>query len=328
MKKAIVLGATGGTGAPIVEELLKRGIETTAFGRSHQKLKQLAMDLANPKHLSLKVGDVLNPKDLISACEGHEVIFSCANVPYNDMHTKLIPMGEAVMEAANQLGAKIVVVDGIYPYGRKTTNQATEDHPKNPHTKKGKIRLQYEQMVFSPRWNKANKMIVRLPDYYGPSANQASYLGSTLEGISAGKPSVFIGTMKVAREFVYLPDAAIMIVELAIREDAYEQNWHIPASGVISGRDFVKIAQRAAGTSKPVIPLGKMGLSFLGLFSPVMKEVVEMLYLTEEPFVLSGEKYKRLVGPIPATPYEIGIKATINTLMKRNEVKEEISRRG
>lgn len=325
MKKAIVLGATGGTGTPIVDELLKRGIETTAFGRSYQKLNQLAEELGNPKHLSLKVGDVFNTKELIAACKGYDVIFNCANVPYNDMHTKLIPMGEAVMEAANELGAKIVVVDGIYPYGRKTVDHATEDHPKNPHTKKGKIRLQYEQMVFGPRWNKARKLIVRLPDYYGPSANQASYLGSTLDGIAAGKPAVFIGTMKVAREFVYLPDAAIMIVELAMREGAYEQNWHIPASGVISGRDFVAIAQRAAGTSKPVIPLGKMGLSLIGLFAPVMKEVVEMLYLTEEPFVISGEKYERLIGPIPATPYVIGITATIKTLMKRNEVKKTIA---
>ncbi|MOA44425.1 hypothetical protein D3C78_1667050 [compost metagenome] len=89
-----------------------------------------------------------------------------------------------------------------------------------------------------------------------------------------------------------------MIVELAMREEAYEQNWHIPSAGVISGRDFTAIAQRAAGTSSPVIPLGKWSLSLLGLFVPVMKEVVEMLYLTEEPFILSGQKYERLVGPI------------------------------
>lgn len=30
-------------------------------------------------------------------------------------------------------------------------------------------------------------MIVRLPDYYGPTANEASYLGSTLESIARGK---------------------------------------------------------------------------------------------------------------------------------------------
>ncbi|GJM70023.1 hypothetical protein HMSSN036_22390 [Paenibacillus macerans] len=41
-----------------------------------------------------------------------------------------------------------------------------------------------------------------------------------------------------------------------------------------------------------MIPLGKIGLSLLGMSVPVMKEVVEMLYLTVEPVVLSGDKYK------------------------------------
>ncbi|MNI14457.1 hypothetical protein D3C73_677190 [compost metagenome] len=55
----------------------------------------------------------------------------------------------------------------------------------------------------------------------------------------------------------------------------------------------------------------------IGLFVPVMKEVVEMLYLTEEPFVLSGEKYERLIGPIPATSFQDGISATIHALQAR-----------
>ncbi|MFX3631585.1 MAG: hypothetical protein ACE3L7_01400 [Candidatus Pristimantibacillus sp.] len=42
MNKAIVAGATGGTGASITEDLVKRGIHTIAFGRSRQKLEQLA----------------------------------------------------------------------------------------------------------------------------------------------------------------------------------------------------------------------------------------------------------------------------------------------
>ena len=39
MKKAIVIGATGGTGAAIVEELVKRDIDVIAFGRSRSKLE-------------------------------------------------------------------------------------------------------------------------------------------------------------------------------------------------------------------------------------------------------------------------------------------------
>ncbi|MNO78607.1 hypothetical protein D3C76_697550 [compost metagenome] len=85
----------------------------------------------------------------------------------------------------------------------------------------------------------------------------------------------------------------------------------------ISGRDIVRIAQAAQGSRKPVISVGKIGLSLLGTFIPVMKEIVEMLYLTQEPVVLSGGKYERIVGPIPTTPFEQGITETVLALISR-----------
>ncbi|TDF88564.1 NAD-dependent epimerase/dehydratase family protein [Paenibacillus piri] len=315
MKKAIVLGATGGVGNPLTAELVKRGIETVAFGRSAGKLESLAQQLGHPSTLRLETGDAFNPEQIVKAAGEADVIFHSANIPYHEMEARLLPLGEAVMEAAERLGAKAVIVDGIYPYGRRTTDKATEDHPKQPHTRKGKVRLAYEELVFSPRWRRAEPLIVRLPDYYGPSA-QASYLSVTMEAIAAGKPTAFIGNMTIPREYVYLPDAARMIVEIAMRDDAYRQNWHIPGPGVISGREIVRIAQQASGKRKPVIPLGRTGISLIGLFNPVMKEVVEMLYLTEEPFILSGEKAERLIGPIAWTPHEQAIAETIRGLMR------------
>ncbi|GCL74857.1 epimerase [Paenibacillus naphthalenovorans] len=318
MEKAIVVGATGGTGASVTEELVKRGIRTVAFGRSRGKLEQLKTRLGQPENLNIAVGDAFRPNDIVSASEGMDVLFHCANVPYHEMASKLIPLGESVMEAADRLGLKVVAIDGIYPYGRRQMARATEEHPKQPHTRKGKTRLAYEKMLFSDRWNRARVMIVRLPDYYGPTANEASYLGSTLEAIAAGSMAFFIGNMRVPREFIYLPDAAFMIAELAGRDDAYGENWHIPGAGLISGKEIVRIARQASGSSKPVIPLGRGGLSLLGMGVPVLKEVVEMLYLTEEPLVLSGDKYERLIGPVRATSFEEGISATVRALQRRN----------
>ncbi|MFD2700974.1 NAD-dependent epimerase/dehydratase family protein [Paenibacillus shunpengii] len=317
MKKAIVIGATGGTGAVIVSELVKRGVPTIAFGRSNTKLKEIAIRHGNPAHLSLAVGDACRPDEIVAAVQDADVLFHCANVPYNEMASKLTPLGESIMEAADRLSMKVVVVDGIYPYGRRQMDFVTEEHPKQPHTKKGKVRLAFEQMVFSSRWKKARPMIVRLPDYYGPTANQASYLGGTLEAIANVKMSFFIGNMRTPREYVYLPDAAHMIVELARNEHAYGENWNIPGSDIITGHEIVRIAQQASGTKNPVIALGRIGLSLLGLFVPVMKEVVEMLYLTEEPLRLSGEKYKRRIGSFSSTKPEIGITATIRELQNK-----------
>ncbi|MFP3388531.1 SDR family NAD(P)-dependent oxidoreductase [Brevibacillus sp. SIMBA_040] len=321
MEKAIVVGATGGTGAAITEELVKRGIHTVAFGRSIQKLEQLKASLGNPSNLTVATGDALRSNDIVMAAQGTDVLFHCANVPYHEMATKLIPLGESVMEAADQLGVKVVAVDGIYPYGKRQMDRVTEEHPKQPHTKKGKVRFAFENMLFDGRWSRTKVMIVRLPDYYGPTANEASYLGSTLEAIAAGRMAFFIGTMRVPREYVYLPDAAFMIAELASKEDTWGENWNIPGAGLISGKDIVRIAREASRNAKPVLSLGRVGLSLLGLAVPVMKEVVEMLYLTEEPLILSRAKYEERIGPVRATSFEEGITNTIRTLQRTNQRK-------
>ena len=49
-----------------------------------------------------------------------------------------------------------------------------------------------------------------------------------------------------------------------------------------------------------------------------MREVVEMFYLNEEPVVLDGEKYERMIGPVPRTSYREGLRQTIE-YMQANE---------
>ena len=124
-------------------------------------------------HLTIAIGDAFQSKDVEAASKGADVLFHCANVPYHEMRERLLPLGEAIMQAADRLGLKVVAVDGIYPYGRKQADLVTGDHPKEPHTRKGRTRLRFGQMMFDSRWKNAQPLIVRLPDYYGPTANQA-----------------------------------------------------------------------------------------------------------------------------------------------------------
>jgi uncharacterized protein YbjT (DUF2867 family) len=119
MKKALVLGATGGSGQAILTELLARGVESVAFGRSPAKLRKLAEQLGNPSNLHLAEGDVNLSESIMAAAKDVDVIFQCANVTYQEMATKLLPFGESFMKAAHELGKKIVIVDGIYVYGRQ-----------------------------------------------------------------------------------------------------------------------------------------------------------------------------------------------------------------
>ncbi|MET1180480.1 SDR family NAD(P)-dependent oxidoreductase [Peribacillus simplex] len=313
MKKAIVLGATGGSGQVIVSELLSRGTEVIAFGRSRSKLERLMKEHDHSQQLSYRIGDIFDYKTIVEAAEDAEVIFQCANVPYQEMALKLLLLGESVMKATDILGKKIVIVDGIYIYGHQVA-KGDENHPKQPHTKKGQIRLEFEKLIFSQKWKNARALIVRLPDYYG-ATSQNSYLQPTLNGLAANKTTVFIGDLKTPREYVYLPDAAKMIVEIAEKDNSYGENWNIPGPGLISGNEIIQIARQVTGQKKMVLPLTKNIIQILGLFNPFMKEVVEIMYLTKEGFILDGEKYENRIGPIPKTPYKEGMEETMRTLM-------------
>jgi hypothetical protein len=45
---------------------------------------------------------------------------------------------------------------------------------------------------------------------------------------------------------------------------------------------------------------------------PVLKELVEMLYLKREKLILNGEKFASMIGPLPATDYQSGIRKTMS----------------
>lgn len=318
MKKAVVLGATGGTGQVIVAELLSRDVEVIAFGRSKEKLEALMKEHDNHAKLTYKLGNIFDYKTIVEAAKDVDVIFQCANVKYQEMKSKLLSLGESVMKAADTLGKRIVFVDGIYVYGHQVA-KGDENHPHQPHTKKGKLRVEFEQLIFNPKWKSAKALIVRLPDYYGPTS-QNSYLQPTLEGIAANKASVFIGNLKTPREYVYLPDAAKMIVNIAEKDDSYGENWNIPGAGLISGKDIIKIARNVTGSQKIIIPLSKNAIRFIGLFDVFMREVVEIMYLTKEGFVLSGEKYEKRIGAIPKTPFKQGMEETLQLLMYKENL--------
>ncbi|MCM3713455.1 NAD(P)H-binding protein [Alkalihalobacillus oceani] len=315
MKKAIVLGATGATGQVIITELLAKDIQVVAFARTETKLKELMKKHQYDQRLSYKVGDIFDYQQIVAAAEGAEILFLCSGVAYQEMEEKLLLFGESAMKAADSLGAKIVVVDGIYVYGYQIA-KGNESHPKHPHTKKGKLRVDYEKLIFSNKWQNAKALIVRLPDYYG-ATSQGSYMQPTLEGMANKKVSIFFGNLKTPREYVYLPDAGKMIVNIAEKDDAYGENWNIPGAGLISGKEIIEIAREVTSNRKMVIPLTKTTVRFMGLFSSFMREVVEIMYLTKEGFVLSGEKYENRIGPIPATPYRQGIEETLRVLMNR-----------
>lgn len=309
MKKALVLGATGGIGYALVRELVGHGVEVVAFARGEEKLKNY---FHHEPQVTIFPGDALIESDVLQAAEGVDVIFHAVSFPYPEWSKTHPVCIEIMVRVAEKHEAKIALVDNIYAYGRQPNRRVTEETEKKPHTKKGKIRLQMETMLKN---SSIPSLIVHMPDLYGPYAEN-TILFETLKGVAKQKKANFVGDTRVAREYLYTFDGAKAMVELALREETYNQNWNIPATHPISGEDLIKILREEVGFNQSVRTISKSMIRFLGIFQPFMKELVEMMYLTEEPVILCGNKYKEQIGTLLQTPYRKGLKETVAWIKK------------
>ncbi|MCM3764500.1 SDR family NAD(P)-dependent oxidoreductase [Neobacillus niacini] len=310
MKKALVLGASGGIGYALVRELAGRGLEVVAFSRGKEKLHALYHEESK---VTIFPGDALVEKDVVEASEGVDVIFHAVSFPYPEWEEKHPLCIEIVIRAAKKHQAKVALVDNIYAYGRQSHVEANEETKKEPHTKKGKIRLAMENRL---KGSGVPSLIVHLPDVYGPNAEN-TILHETLKNVVQHKTANFVGGLKIAREFIFTFDAAKAMVELASREDTYNQNWNIPSAHPITGEKIIEILRKEAGYTKSIRTVSKTMIRFMGIFQPFMRELVEMMYLTENPVILSGKKYEAKIGPVPRTPYSKGIQKTLHWMQQK-----------
>lgn len=192
---AIVFGASGGMGYALVMELVSRGFDVTAFARNEQKLKKL---FGHIKEVRIHQGDAMNPDEVAEACRKKEFIFHSINIPYPewaDGHPRIM---QNLLQAVKQENSRFILADNIYAYGRQS-EAVTEAASKDPHTKKGKIRLHLEQMVKSAE---IPYLILHFPDYYGPKAEN-TYIHYTLNQMLQNRTSQFVGSLDLERIYLY-----------------------------------------------------------------------------------------------------------------------------
>ncbi|CAG9620247.1 SDR family NAD(P)-dependent oxidoreductase [Sutcliffiella rhizosphaerae] len=305
MKKALVIGASGGMGYALVKELVKRKFEVVAFARREEKLKELFQHLDSVKIVS---GDARNIEMIIEAAAQVDIIFHALNLPYHQWENDLITITENIVQAAEQTQAKLAVVDNIYAYGSSSGRPIMEDKPKMPTTKKGRLRMEMGKVVDQA---KIPAFICHFPDFYGPNADN-TYMHFTLEQLLTKKRAGYIGRKEIPREFLYTYDGAQIMVDLALDVYAYGQSWNVPAIKPITGKTLEGLVKTLLGEEKRFYFItGKM-FQFLGLFAGRdIREASELQYINEEATILCGDKLKKFLPKATWTSYEQGLTETI-----------------
>jgi len=247
----------------------------------------------------------------VRAAEGIDTIVYLVGVDYTQFALHPILM-QATLEAAVAAGvSRMLLIGTVYPYGRARTNPVREDHPRTPHTYKGRMRKAQEDLVLeADRAGRIRGAVLRLPDFYGPAVEK-SFLGELFTSGVTGKAANLIGPIDMPHEFVFVPDVGPVVAKLVDEPRAYGRVWHLAGAGITTQREMVERVRREAGRRVKTIVAGKSLLRLIGLFNPLMREFVEMHYLLTEPVLMDDTALHELLGPIHKTSYDDGVRASL-----------------
>jgi len=307
--RAAIFGAAGAIGQVLVPELDRRGIFVRVVGRSRPRLQQAFGALAN---IEVREADIGDARSAGAAAQDIDTIFYCVGLPYPQHHMHPILMRSALEGAAAAKVKRVLLVSSVYAYGVPRTSRVAESHPRIPGTRKGTWRREQEDLVLDARKKgQLDGLVIRLPDFYGPFAD-IGLANPVLRAALAGKTANWVGPTGAPHEFIYTPDAASVIADLASRENCYGEAWNLGGAGEIPVIDFITRAYRAAGRQPKYRTIGRGMLKVLGWFSPLMRELQEMMYLEETPVILDDSKLLTKLGTVHKTSYDEGIRQTLD----------------
>ena len=108
----------------------------------------------------------------------------------------------------------------------------------------------------------------------------------------------------------YVPDVAAGLATLGTDERAVGGVWHLPGPETATTRQVLELIAGEVGHPVGVRSVPKLVMRALGLFNPMMRELAEMAYEFEEPFVLDTSRYESTFGAA-GTPLAHAIAATV-----------------
>ena len=277
-------------------------------GRS---LTQLRSAFAAYPSADLAVWDPAKPETAAAALEGIRTLVYLVGVPYTDFRLHPV-LFEQVLTAAIEKGVeRCILVGTVYPFGLAPTSLVREDHPRNPHTFKGQMRKQQEDILLAAdAARRIRGTILRLPDFYGPNVDR-SYLSSLFQAAAQQKTAQLIGPLNTPHEYVYIPDVAQILFRLIQEDGTYGHSWNLAGTGKITLAELVKLVESITGKPVRKFVAGKRMLQLVGLFDPFIKEVAEMHYLFTQPIFLDDTTLTNLLGPLNKTSYDAGVRASL-----------------
>lgn len=298
-----VLGA-GQVGTRLASLLAQQGQEVRLVSRrgvAPEGIKAISADAADLDALQ-------------SAASGSDVIYNCINPAYHRWVQDWPPMSANIITTAQTQQAVLVTLSNLYGYG-PVDAPMTEQTPLTAHTRKGAVRAQmWREALAAHEAGRIRAVEVRASDFVGDAGDQTNFGDRVIPKMRAGKAVSMMGKLDQPHTWTYTGDAATLLATVASRPDAWGQVWHVPSNAPRTQEQVV--TDLAAELGVPVPKMRTLGAGMLrtaGVFNPTIRELVEMLYEFDRPFIMDSSAAQATFGLAPTQWDEV-----IAEIVRRN----------
>ncbi len=300
----VILGAGGAIGKDLASELKNYTDKIRLAGRNPKKVNE---------NDELVVCDLLNAETVENAVNGATVAFLVAGLPYKAKiwEEQWPVVMENVISACKKHKVRLVFFDDIYMLNPEKLNPMTEETEVLPSSRKGKVRAKIAQNVLNEiQSGKLEALIARSADFYGPGINNSVINETVFKNLKNGKKAIWLCSDKFKHNYTFTPDAAKATALLGNTDSAYGQIWHLPTIEPLTGKEWIEAFATALGVAPKIQVVPRFMVKILGLFSPIMKESVEMLYQYDCDYVFDSSKFETVFN-IKPTPLKEAIKQVV-----------------
>lgn len=255
--------------------------------------------------------DAADRESLLAATTGADVIYNCVNPAYHSWQEEWPPIANNLIEAAEHADAVLVTLSNLYGYG-PVDHAMTEEMSLPGHTRKGSVRANmWHQALAAHQAGRIRTTEVRASDYIGEAGGQTNFGDRVIPKLRAGKAVTLMGRADQPHSWTYTGDAARLLSIVGTDERAWGKAWHVPSNPPVTQAQV--IADLASGMDVEVPRIrtaGAVMMRLVGLFNADARELVEMMYEFDRPFVMDSTKAQQTFGMAP-TPWPEVIQETL-----------------
>lgn len=285
----VIVGA-GAVGSAVARRLATQGHEVRIVSRSGS-----GPEAKNIKRIPL---DASRSAELTRVCENATALYNCANPSYHQWATAWPPLASSILKAATQTGAVLATISNLYGYA-DPTKPMTESDPLRPSSKKGQIRADMWRAAKTANDSGLVRVTeARASDFVGPQVGANGHIGDRIiPKVLKGKPVAVLGDPDQAHSWTAIDDTARALVTLTENPQAWGRAWHVPTPPPQTSRQLIhRLCELAGVAPVKVRTLPNIALAVLGLFVADIRELKEVRYQFERPFVVDSKAFTREFG--------------------------------